>query len=90
MPEAVIFESYPAYIAFLMERAPPAGLLLEFGVAGGNSIRQIASRNKAQVHGFDTFEGPPEDGAGHLERRGTFSPKKQLPEVPSNVKLHVC
>ncbi len=89
MPEAMIFESYPAYIAFLMERAPPAGLFLEFGVAGGNSIRQIAARTKAQVHGFDSFEGLPEDWTGHLERRGAFSQKQQLPEVPSNVKLHV-
>ncbi|ABI78251.1 conserved hypothetical protein [Hyphomonas neptunium ATCC 15444] len=89
MPEAMIFENYPAYIAFLMEKAPADGLVMEFGVAGGNSIRQIASRTSKTVHGFDSFEGLPEDWAGHLERRGAFTQKRQLPEVPANVKLHV-
>lgn len=89
MPEAMIFEHYPAYIAYLVEKAPAEGLMLEFGVAGGNSIRQIASRTDRTVHGFDSFEGLPEDWAGHLERRGAFSQKRQLPEVPANVKLHV-
>lgn len=89
MPEAMIFEDYQAYIAFLVEKAPSEGLMLEFGVAGGNSIRQIASRTNNTVHGFDSFEGLPEDWAGHLERRGAFSQKRQLPDVPANVKLHV-
>lgn len=89
MPEAMIFENYPAYIAFLMEKAPAEGLVMEFGVAGGNSIRQIAAHTSKTVNGFDSFEGLPEDWAGHLERRGAFTQKSQLPEVPANVKLHV-
>lgn len=89
MPEAMIFESYPAYIAFLMEKAPADGLVMEFGVAGGKSIRQIASQTPRTVHGFDSFEGLPEDWGGHLERRGAFSRNRQLPQVPANVKLHV-
>lgn len=89
MPEAMIFENYSAYIAFLMEKAPAEGLVMEFGVAGGNSIRQIAARTSKTVNGFDSFEGLPEDWAGHLERRGAFTQKSQLPEVPANVKLHV-
>jgi Methyltransferase domain len=89
MPEAMIFETYPAYSAFLVEKAPKDGLFLEFGVAGGNSIRMIASRTQNTVHGFDSFEGLPEDWTGHLEQRGAFSQKRNLPEVPANVKLHV-
>ncbi len=88
MPEAMIFESYPDYVAFLMEKAPKDGLVLEFGVAGGNSIRQIARHTPGEVHGFDSFEGLPEDWSGHLERRGAFSQKRTLPRVPGNVRLH--
>jgi hypothetical protein len=89
MPEAMIFESYRDYVAFLMEKQPKDGLILEFGVAAGQSIRQIASRTLKKVHGFDSFEGLPEDWAGHLERKGAFSQKQALPKVPSNVTLHV-
>lgn len=88
MPQAMIFENYAAYIAFLVRNAPKEGLILEFGVAGGNSIRQIASHTDNTVHGFDSFEGLPEDWTGHLEQRGAFSQKKQLPRVPANVRLH--
>ena len=89
MPEAMIFESHAAYISFLVEKSPAEGLMMEFGVAGGNSIRQIASRTAKTVNGFDSFEGLPEDWSGHLERRGAFTQKQRLPQVPANVKLHV-
>lgn len=88
MQEAMIFESYPAYVGFLMSKTPPDGLILEFGVAGGNSIRLIAANTRQPVHGFDSFEGLPEDWSGHLEQRGAFSQKRQLPKVPGNVQLH--
>ncbi|MAP96495.1 MAG: methyltransferase [Ponticaulis sp.] len=90
MPEAMIFESYTPYLRHLMAAMPGDGLILEFGVAGGNSIRKIGTIAAPRaVHGFDSFEGLPEDWAGHLEQKGAFSQKKQLPSVPDNVSLHV-
>ncbi len=66
--------------------ARPDGLVLEFGVRWGKSIRQIASLVPGPVHGFDSFEGLPE--AWHHEPRGSYSTGGQLPEVPPNVTLH--
>lgn len=90
MPEAMIFESHSRCIEHLLEMAPETGLILEFGVAGGNSIRKIGGVvPNRQVHGFDSFEGLPEDWSGHLEGKGAFTQKSQLPSVPPNVQLHV-
>jgi hypothetical protein len=60
--------------------------MCEFGVASGTTIRFIASRTGRTVHGFDSFEGLPEDWGHHLPA-GTFK-QANLPEVPENVKLH--
>ena len=62
------------------------GLVLEFGVRHGNSIRQIANLAKQDVHGFDSFEGLPEEW--HHEAKGAYSTRGQLPKVPKNVTLH--
>ena len=71
------------------------GLILELGVASGQSINFIAdnlpdvatSQGNVIVHGFDSFEGLPErwrDGydAGFFNRNGI------APEVRSNVRLY--
>lgn len=71
-------------LAFLA--APPNGLVLEFGVRFGTSIRQIAARARQEVHGFDSFVGLPEDW--HGEGKGTYSTSGILPKVPRNVRLH--
>lgn len=70
-----------------MEAAPKQGLVLEFGVRFGNSIRQIAGLARQQVHGFDSFEGLPE--VWHHEPKGSYTTKGEIPKVPANVKLHV-
>lgn len=64
------------------------GLLLEFGVFHGKTIRMIASRfSNHTVHGFDTFSGLPEDWRG--TSRGAYSTQGALPSVPDNVQFHV-
>lgn len=63
-----------------------AGLILEFGVRHGSSIRQIASLASQEVHGFDSFEGLPEQW--HDEPKGSYSTRGELPSVPQNVRLH--
>jgi tetratricopeptide (TPR) repeat protein len=62
------------------------GLVLEFGVRWGTTIRQIAARAGQEVHGFDTFTGLPEDW--HEFSVSTYSTEGQLPPVPANVHLH--
>jgi Flp pilus assembly protein TadD len=62
------------------------GLVLEFGVRFGTSIRQIAALAKQEVHGFDSFEGLPE--VWHFEPKGSYTTKGTIPTVPQNVRLH--
>lgn len=74
-------------IAF--SRAPTAGLILEFGVAGGESIRLLAAQASGRaVDGFDSFHGLPADWPGRHEERGHYSTGGALPSVPQNVRLH--
>ncbi len=67
--------------------APSKGMMLEFGVHRGNSIRFIAGLTERTVHGFDSFEGLPE-GWKDLPA-GSYTTEGTLPEVPDNVALHV-
>ena len=61
------------------------GLVMEFGVYRGASLTLIAEHAKQPVHGFDSFEGLPEDWT-HFQRKGRFSldgqvPQFELPEI---------
>jgi predicted O-methyltransferase YrrM len=88
MPEAVIFENGGDFRLHCLARAPK-GAVLEFGVASGGSITALANASPGlTVHGFDSFEGLPEDWTGHGESKGAFSQKGILPKVPANVRLH--
>lgn len=65
----------------------PGGVYCEFGVFSGQTINHMAELKPAVTfHGFDSFEGLPEDwrtGFG----KGTFS-MDGLPKVRDNVKLY--
>jgi hypothetical protein len=64
---------------------PSDGLVLEFGVYKGSTIRHIAGRlPKRQVYGFDSFEGLDEPWMYHSP--GLFK-VEQIPAVPENVTL---
>lgn len=69
-----------------LDAAISHGLVLEFGVRHGTSIRQIAELAKQAVHGFDSFEGLPE--VWHHEPKGSYTTKGEMPTVPKNVHLH--
>jgi len=69
-----------------VDAANNKGLVLEFGVRHGNSIRQLAELAQQDIHGFDSFEGIPE--AWHDEGKGSYSTKGVIPKVPTNVTLH--
>ncbi len=69
-----------------MGAAARDGLVLEFGVHFGASLRQIAALAQQPVHGFDSFQGLPEDW--HHEPRGSYSTDGAIPGMPANVSLH--
>ena len=71
-----------------------SGLIAECGVFMGGSIRLIADIVKPQpVHGFDSWEGLPEDwhiGEDIIRRKGHFSlPDCDRPKLPPNVQMHI-
>jgi hypothetical protein len=68
-----------------IDEAPDEGLVAEFGVAGGFTLREIAAR-RLPAHGFDSFEGLPEDWLSD-QRKGSFA-QRRLPEV-GGAELHV-
>jgi len=70
-----------AYEAISLE----SGLILEFGVRHGTSIRQLATFTPKPIYGFDSFEGLPEDW--HQESKEIYSTRGKIPKVPSNVTL---
>ena len=78
------FDDRAALLSHSLSLAPKEGLVLEFGVAGGESIRQIAAERAGPIYGFDSFEGLPEDWFGYL-RKGFFA--QELPKVPAHVSL---
>ena len=88
MAEARIFMAHQQIIEFAVQNAPSQGLFLEFGVATGNTVREIAAHAPAgiMVYGFDSFSGLPGDWTGHVEIAGAFR-QKGVPRVPGNVKL---
>lgn len=72
--------------------AIPDGLVLEFGVYYGKTLKMISSYfeklNSSQiVHGFDTFDGLPQDWRG--TKAGSYSTEGILPNVGRNVRYHV-
>ncbi len=76
-------------LGFAAEEAPARGLVLEFGVAEGDSLRHLARLLPGRpLHGFDSFEGLPEHWSGTFERRGKFGRGGQLPAMPASVALH--
>lgn len=75
-------------LRYCLGRVPidPNGLIAEFGVYRGTTIRMMARRfPDRQIYGFDSFEGFPEDG--RKDWRQDFSTGGRLPEVPANVVL---
>lgn len=69
------------------EAAPVSGLWLEAGVFFGRSINLLAKATDRLVHGFDSFEGLPEDWKAG-EHKGSYSTGGRLPEVVDNVRLY--
>jgi hypothetical protein len=89
MSEALVRRDAEQVLAHAGSQVTLDGLFLEFGVHSGTTINQIARRHRRRtVHGFDSFQGLPEPWSGWTLDRGAFS-AGGVPEVESNVRLHV-
>jgi hypothetical protein len=74
-------------IRHAMDQCEIAGLMLQFGVYYGDTLRVIADHTPEPVYGFDSFEGLPEDWT-HVQRKGRFSLQGKLPVFEQrNVQL---
>ncbi len=67
-----------------LDIAPRDGLVLEFGVASGQTLTVIANYWQKTVFGFDSFEGLPEQWRPGFPA-GTFA--QNPPNVPENANL---
>lgn len=64
------------------------GAILDLGVYKGASTRALANIfPEREIHGFDSFDGLPEDWS-HVLKGGFGGVKGELPAVPDNVILH--
>jgi hypothetical protein len=84
MITATEFGSGADLLAHALSLVNLKGLFLEFGVASGYTISQIAQLSGTQVFGFDSFEGLPEPWRTGFPK-GRFS--GGIPRVPSNVSI---
>ena len=90
-----VFENRSSLYKWIFSRSNQKGMVLEFGVHQGHSINQIAKLTSKTVHGFDSFEGLPDDGIipnfkdeGIKWYKGKMSKHGTLPIVLENVTLH--
>ena len=87
-PQGRVFSGTYAMLEEALQMARPDGIVAEFGVFHGKSIRLISSMTSSAVDGFDTFEGIPEQWGD--EPAGSYTANKEIPErVPNNVRFHV-
>ncbi len=86
-PERRVFGVSASVLRFAMAHAPSTGLVLEFGVRRGTSLRCLAALTEQTVHGFDSFEGLPEAWGDHPP--GLLTTGRALPTVPGHVTLQV-
>jgi Methyltransferase domain len=88
MPKVPRFPDRLALMDYSLKAVDPEaeGLYCEFGVWTGLTVNHIASRTDRTIHGFDSFEGLPEDWRTRYPK-GTFS-LEGLPKVAKNVELH--
>jgi hypothetical protein len=93
LDKAALFKSISKIRDYAFQGIPSDGLILEFGVYKGSSIRRFAKLLKAHndprtIVGFDSFEGLEEDWTGQVGgHKSKFSTGGKLPEVPANVRL---
>ena len=88
MRDSMIFSSWHGLHSYAIAQAELNGLFLEFGTKRGHSVKEIAKMTRNTIHGFDSFQGLPEDWSGTTLRKGKFGFKGRLLKLPGNVIVH--
>lgn len=89
MANAMIMADEYAVLRYAAEHIEFDGLCMEFGVRTGSTLNFIAKRHaERRFHGFDSFEGLPEEWSGWIQEKGIFA-MDGLPTVESNIELVV-
>jgi O-methyltransferase len=77
------YKRYPLYKKVMENEVGNSTInYLEFGVASGQSFKWFLEQNKnaeSSFHGFDTFDGLPEDYGPY--KKGAFSTGNKFPEI---------
>jgi Tfp pilus assembly protein PilF len=84
--ETRVFGCTASTLRFAAALAHVQGLVLEFGVRFGTSLRVLQAAVDQTVHGFDTFTGLPEDW--HTMPKGAYSTGGRVPELGPTMPLH--
>ncbi len=92
MHTARLFQNLHVMRAWLMEKIPSEGMLLEFGVWKGRSINAFAKKldklgQRRRIFGFDSFKGFSEEWTGSTIDVRHCDVHGEIPDVPSNVEL---
>ena len=86
LSQCVACSSRDEILDFAVERCLAEGFACEFGVFQGRTINYLAAKIRPRViHGFDSFEGLPEDWRTGISK-STF--RTSVPSVAQNVVLH--
>jgi hypothetical protein len=89
MPDSLAFNTPRELMRFALSRVTVDGFYAEFGSIKAGRAANIAKQPPDRtIHGFDSFEGLPEDWSGNAMAAGYFNRKGRLPKVPANVALH--
>ena len=90
MTGSLCFSHEPAILFdYALPKIKKGGLILEFGVRKGITTKEISKRIKIRTcHGFDSFEGLPEDWSGQPYPKGSYSEKGKIPKLPKNIQIH--
>jgi tetratricopeptide (TPR) repeat protein len=81
-----LFGIAASLLRWAVGQAKHPGLVLEFGVRRGTSLKIISEVANQFVHGFDSFEGLPEAWIGSPQ--GVLSTGREMPEVADHIALH--
>lgn len=82
------FRSRRNLMKLALSKVQTDGLYLEFGCGWqAKSINFLAKQIPGDIHGFDSFEGLPDDWFGNLGKK-SFSAHGRLPIVRDNVQIH--
>jgi len=78
-----------AWTKHTVELVQTQGHWLEFGVRSGTSLRwTIETRPTQVIHGFDSWQGLPEDWLTGTARFPRGAMAVEMPEMPAHIQLH--